>query len=264
MRKIKSRFSSAIAMFLVLALFMSFNVNAKDIQKEATYDEKIEFLKSIGTTEEALSNYNPYQVDSLYNDLYGKDVHFSGSESKIVDISNGNPNSRGNISTSQLKLTVGTYDMITNGKVTAVNVSLGYQWLKEPILVLTDALTFTWDNNDFYDAGFYATSVCTVDGEEHVIEDINAPATAQAGGLGWYSKLSLPHHGNIYKHYGGAEVLLIPRTPFSSSANLDSKMYLSYAHQLVGVGISLGFPGSVGVTFTGGNYDQQSHSYTYH
>ncbi len=154
--------------------------------------------------------------------------------------------------------------MLENGKVKWVDVALAYEWLQEPILTMTDALTFTWDANTFYDNGFYANSGCIVDGQYVNIEDINAPATAQAGGLGWYSKLSLPHHGNTYKHIGGAQVLLGVKNPFSSSATLNSKMYLSYAHQLVGAGISLGFPGSVGVSFTGGKFDKQAFSYTYH
>ena len=267
MKKVRnsgSKFLSIISAVLTLILTISIPSNAADNTSPVTYKEKIAYLKSIGTTDEAIEEYNPYQIDSLYNSLIGKDARFSGLESKIVDIIDNNSITKGNISTSQLKLTVGTYDMLQNGKVNNVNVSIGYEWLKEPILVLTDALTFTWDNSLFYDQGFYAESVCNVDGEVHPIEFISAPATAQAGGLGWYSKLSLPHHGNTYKHYGGAEFLLGVRKPFSASADLNSKMYLTYAHQLIGAGISLGFPGSVGVTITGGSYDQQAHSYTYH
>lgn len=57
------------------------------------------------------------------------------------------------------------------------------------------------------------------------------------------------------------------RTPFSSSATLHSKLYLTYAHQKPGASISFGISSSgsnVGVSITGGKYDQQSLSYTYH
>ncbi len=252
-----------LASLLVSSLFMTTITTIEAAESQATQTEKIEFLKSIGTTDEALASFNPQQIDDLYNTLSGKDAHFSGFDSQIIKVTENNPDERGNISTSQLQLSIGTYDMVSNGTVIGVDVSLGYQWLKEPVFTMTDALTFKWDSNLFYDDGFYATSNCMVDGQHLVLENINAPALADSGSFGWDSKLSLPHHGNSYKHYGGAQVLLRPRNSFSSSADLNSKMYLTYAHEILGGEISFGFT-DIGVSFTGGSFDQQSFSYTYH
>ena len=252
-----------LTLTLIIVLAVPTVVRAEDHQK-IEREDKIGFLRSIGTSEEALSNYNSKQIDDLYTTLYGKDVEFSGCGTQIVEIEDGNTNLRGNIPTSKLKLNVATYDMKTNGVVTGVDVSLGFEWLTPPFWNFTDGFTFTWDNNIFYDAGFYAVSGVDTDKGYRVIDTIDAPATAAAGGMGWYLSINNPLDANtVGGHYGGAQVLLRPRAPFAPGANLDSKMYFTYAHQLVGGGISFQ-PGSVGVSITGGNYDQQTYSYTYH
>lgn len=261
--KSKKIFTVMLASFLAATFFMSSLISVEASDTLVTEEAKIDFLRSIGTTDEALSSYNPKQIDDLYNTLYGKNAVFSGYNTQIMDITESSSGEKGNIPTSQLQLTIGTYDLTSNGKVTGVDVSLGYKWLKEPVFNMTDALTFKWDSNLFYDDGFYGFSNCLVDGQNLTLESINAPALADSGSFGWYSKLSLPHHGNSYQHYGSAQTLLRPHTPFSTSANLNSKMYLTYAHQILGPEISFGLS-DVGVSFAGGSFDQLSSSYTYH
>lgn len=163
-----------------------------------------------------------------------------------------------------LKLNVATYDLVSDGTVIGVDVSLGFSWLTPPILNLTDGFTFTWDKDVFYDSGFYATSGVNTNKGYRLIDSINAPATAEAGGMGWYLSINNPLDANtIGGHYGGAQILLKPYSSYAPGTDLNSKMYFTYAHQLIGVGITFG-PGSTGVTVTGGNYDQQTFSYTYH
>lgn len=266
--KSKSFFTVMLALFLVATFFMSSLTSVEASDSQVTEKEKIDFLKSIGTTDEALASYNPKQIDDLYNTLYGQDAYFSGFDSKIVEVTESTTDERGNIPTSELQLSIGTYDMVSNGTVKGVDVSIGYKWLKDPFFHMKDALTFSWDTNTFYDDGFYATANCHFDGVPILLENINAPALAGPSSFGWYSTISHPTQlGPADYYYGGAQVLLRPKTSFTSSADLNSKMYLTYAHQTLGAGISFGLSGSganVGVSITGGNYDQQSFSYTYH
>lgn len=259
----KNNLIIAVGLSFVLSIATFLPVSAENVP---TTEQKVAFLKSIGTTDEAISIYNPTQINNLYNDLYGKDVHFSGFETKDVKMTEnvGDGKARGNISTSMLRLTVATYDFVANGKVTGMNVSLGYQWLQSPILHHHDALTFTWDNNLFYDAGFYAESGYNIKSGFLSIDRVNAPATAQAGGMGWYLNTALPPGITTSNNFGGADIYLKAHSSYSPSTRLNSKMYFTYAHQILGLGITLGFPGSVGVSITGGNYDQQTYSYTYH
>lgn len=252
-------------LIITLAVVLSIpNLVYAESQNHITQEDKINFLKSIGTTDEAISNYNPIQIDNLYSTLYGKDANFSGFESQIVEIQEENTTLRGNIPTSQLKLSVATYDVISNGVVSEVDVSLGFNWLQAPFFNLTDGFTFTWDDDVFYDEGFYATSGVNTNKGYRLIDSINAPATASAGGMGWYLSINNPIDANtIGGHYGGAQILLKPRMSFTAGKTLNSKMYFTYAHQLIGFSITFG-PGSTGVSITGGNYDQQTFSYTYH
>lgn len=253
-----------------LLLLMFFMIPPKTVEANDTfvsYSDKITYLKEIGTTDAAILSYTDKQVDDLYNTLHEKDVQFSGYTSKIVEVSERSNGERSsNIPTSQLELSIGTYDIHSNGKVIGVDVSIGYKWIKEPITHLTDALTFRWDDKVFYDDGFYAMACCNASGLPVVLENISAPAKATAGSIGWYTTLANPRFELADNHYGGAQVLLRPRTPLNTSAVLHSKMYLEYAHQKIGASISfgLGFSGpSASVSFSGGNYDKQSLSYTY-
>ena len=265
--KFKSFSTVIIALFLISTFFLSSMTSVEASDSQVTEAEKINFLKNKGTTDEALTSYTPKQIDDLYDTLYGQDAHFSGFDSKIVEVAEANSDERENISTTKLQLMIGTYDLVSNGIVKGVDVSIGYKWLKDPMIHLTDALTFSWDNNTFYDDGFYATANCNVDGVPILLENINAPALAGSSSFGWYSTISQPQSGPADYFYGGAQVLLRPKTPFSSSATLHSKLYLTYAHQKLGGSISFGLSSSgpnIGVSITGGNYDQQSLSYTYH
>lgn len=262
-RSMKCFSTITLALLLTLSLFVSAATSVEASESQVTEDEKIEFLRSIGTPEEILADYNPKLIDDFYNTLSGKDVRFAGSDSQIVEIKENDSKARGNIPTSQLKLTVATYDMMSNGVVSGVDVGLGYEWLRSPICHMDDALTFSWDDNTFYDAGFYATANCTYDGIPITLENINAPAIASSNSIGWYSSIREPQPGLAEKHYGGGQVLLRPRYSFSSSTDLNSKMYLTYAHQIIGFGISFGIT-DIGVSITAGNYDKQALSYTYH
>lgn len=258
----KIRVMMLVCMGIMIAGLAVNIVNAEDRITEA---EKIDYLKSIGTTEEAIAIYNQAQIDELYYTLQGKDVKFSGIETTIVEIENKNSDQmeRNNISTSKLQLSIGTYDMERDGKVIGIDVTLGYKWLESPLMHFTDAFTFTWNDALFYDDGFYAMSNYTLAGGQMItIEQISRPATGQAGGLGWYLNTAVPH-GAISNNYGGAQILLRPRTYYTSATKLAAKMYFTYAHQLVGAGITIG-PDGPGVTITGGKYDQQTFSYTYH
>ena len=259
------RTSFVLILAVTLLFFSVEHVKAED--SPVAMEKKIEFLKSIGTTDEALSFYSDQQINGLYDRLFGQDVSFSGFTSQEVEVKEKINGERGNIPTSKLQLSVGTYDLKSNDQVTGLDVTLGYKWVKEPILHLDDALTFSWDKDMFYDDGFYAMANCTtITGLPWVLENINAPAKVSDGGLGWYTSIAEPRFEPAQSHYGGAQVLLRPRNPFSTSAVLHSKMRLEYAHQILGASIVLGVNNSganAGVTFSAGKYDYQSVSHTY-
>lgn len=255
-----------MAVLIVLTMMLSVTSIVYAEDESISNDEKIEYLKSIGTTEEALANLNPKQIDEIYDSLSNQKAVFSGCKSEIVEIADGDTTARGNIPTSKLKLSVATYDLVSSeGKITGVDVSMGYEWLSEPVLQMKDGFVFTWDNNVFYDNGFYAIANCDSELGRHVCDSSSAPATAQAGGMGWYLKIApdIPSYVGGRRYYGGAQMLLRPRNTIYSNNKPTSKLYFTYAHQLVGVGISFGTSGTVGVSITGGQYDQQTLSYTY-
>lgn len=260
--KFKKTIQVIVSMVLSMILLGSSSLTTQ-ANDSTSLSEKIEYLRSIGTTDEAISEYSEQQINDLYERFYGHDVVFSGYQSKVVTITEPSKTRAGNISTSDLRLSVGTYDMLSNGRVTGIDVSLGYEWLNGPIIELIDACTFTWDSDLFYDEGFYAVSGCnTLDGYR-VLENINAPAIAENGGMGWYMQITNPYGGTI-NHIGGAQLLLKPRGNISSSTDLNSKMYFTYAHQQLGVSISFSSSSEVGVEISGGNYSKQTFSYTYH
>lgn len=261
-----------ILKYVVVLLYVVFSgvlfiTPVKADERSIILEEKVKFLESIGTPKNVIETYNSTQIERTYKNLFGKNAHFAGAESKIIEVKDETSSLRGNISTSKLKLSVGVYDMVdeATGEVFEINVSVGYEWLSEPIWQSNDALTFSWDKDLFYDEGFYHESLCSINGWIHTIEYITTPALASEGGFGWYSKLGIHlDDASIYKHFGGGDIRLIPKRSYKESTDLNSKMYFQYAHQIAGVGISFGITGDLGVSINGGNYDEQALSYTYH
>lgn len=269
MKKTTSILRTSFVLILAVTLLFLSGEHVKAEDSPVAMEKKIEFLKSIGTTDEVLSFYSDQQINDLYDRLFGQDVSFSGSYSEIVEVKEKvNGERADNIPPSKLKLSVATYNLHSNGKVVGIDVTLGYNWLKKPVFHLHDALSFSWDKSVFYDDGFFASASCNiVGGHPILLKNIEAPAEATDGGIGWYTSLADPIHGMAETYYGGAQILLRPRTPFVESEVLNSKMYLNYAHQYPGISISFGISKagpSGAITFTSGNYSKQTLSYTYH
>lgn len=75
-----------IAVLIVLTMMLSVTSIVYAEEESISNDEKIEYLKSIGTTEEALANLNPKQIDEIYDSLSNQKAVFSGCKSEIVEI----------------------------------------------------------------------------------------------------------------------------------------------------------------------------------
>lgn len=264
-----------ISMLLAILLaFVSNGYVTKAAEVNSEYYMQLEYLREVGTPNELLLDFSPARVAQLYNTLYEhneKRVVFSGYDSEIYKITENNENARGgNISTSDLKLTVATYEFIDeNDKVIGMNAALTYEWLTNPIFHLTDAMIFTWDGTLFYDEGMYAQSCYDHPTYGVVSMDyVDSPAKAQSGSMGWYLSTAKPKGVSSY-NYGGADICLMARNPFDTDTQLRSKMYFTYAHQIAGASISLGISSgstpsvSAGVSVTAGDYHEQTYSYTY-
>ena len=220
------------------------------------------YLLSIGTDQEFLNDITDKRIEKLYQMFIGKDVTFSGYETEIVEIKDGDPRLRGQISTSQLKLGVGVYEFTSGGKITGMNVSTVYEWLKDPILHWTDAHTFNFDGSKFKIGGIYAESGYDMSNQFLLIDSVDAPATAADGGLGWFLSITKGNLPKSYLNRGGADIYLIPRNGSATKAQLSSSFYYTYAHQLLTGSISLGID-SGSVTLAGGSYDYQTKIYNY-
>ena len=132
----------------------------------------------------------------------------------------------------------------------------------DPILRLTDAHTFTFDGTKFRIGGIYAESGYQVNDQWILADSVDAPATAEDGGLGWYLSIDSKYVSSFYTNSGGADIYLIPRNANATYSQLSSSMYYTYAHQKTGASISLS-PGGAGITISGGSHDYQSSVYYY-
>lgn len=259
-KKIKSNsfFKSIPAFILVITLLLLSLKHVEAHDPPAAENKKITFLKNIGTTDEALSSYNSGQIDALYSSLFGQDVRFSGFHSEILEVKHSK---RSTFFTSKLELFIGTYDLHYKGKITGIHVIAGYKWLKGPIVHMTDQLTFSWDNQTFYDDGFSAATHCTESGADFFLESFDAPGTAAANSLGWSTSLAEPQSGPADSHYGTAQIVLRPREPLDPSTVLHSSMQLEYAHQFFSLSINRNL--SAEIKLSRDHYIYQSVSYTY-
>lgn len=278
-----------ILKYLSLLLILSIiTITSTSFAKAADLDLQTKaemFLKKIGTPEEIISQLEPWKVEQFYL-KYGnmEYLKFSGYDKQILDVSEnsvseGTPQTYGNIPTSQLQLsilTVDNYNPNTN-VVSSVIVELNYKWLKRPFFTMTDAMTFNWDSNLFVLKGFYAQSGYMIRdmynrNQWAEVEFINSPARSTSGGIGWYLEtgrnITVPPSSTVISNnQGAASILLHPKRTIYTNTTLNSDMHFNYAHQILGTNISLGISSggpSAGVSFSGGSYDELAAYYTYH
>lgn len=254
---------------------------------EFSYDKKVETILKTGVPEEIAESYSAKRVDSLYTWMNGRHFTYAGSETLYFNnTENGleiSPYST--IHESDLKLTIDFYEELSEyneyldyeyGYVSSVIVNYGFSWLTIPFYQLVDAFTLNWDANLFEPAEsnyFYAVSEYAVSDLWTEIEYITKPSTLQSGGIGWMLSINTREPSTLPASLipsGGAGVFLNAKRDFYSARYADinadttahTDFYVGYAHQKLGATISFGVsPTStslgptVGVTFSGGNYD---------
>lgn len=232
------------------------------LEKSPTLEEMKNYLLSIGTEQEFLNDITDNRIEKIYEICKGKDVRFAGYETEIVEIQGGDPRLRNQIATNELKLGVGVYEFTSGGKITGLNVSTTYQWLKDTFFHRTDAHTLNFDGEKFKFGGIYAESGYTMSNQFLHIDSVDAPATAADGGIGWYLSIA---KGNLPKsllNHGGADIYLIPRNGSATKAQLSSSIYYKYAHCRFAGSLSFGVSGP-SITIASGSYDSQTKVYNY-
>lgn len=255
---------------------------------EISYDKKVETILQTGVPEEIAESYSTKRVDSLYTWMNGRNFTYVGSETLYFNSTESgleiSPYST--IHESDLKLTVDFYEELSEyneyldyeyGYVSSVIVNYGFSWLTIPFNQLVDGFTLNWDANLFELAEsnyFYAVSEYALPNDVWTeIEYITKPGILQSGGIGWMLSINTREASTLSVSLppsGGAGVFLNAKHDFYSARYADintdptehTDFYVSYAHQKLGATISFGVsPTStslgptVGVTFSGGNYD---------
>lgn len=263
MKNKKNRIKKIILLMTASMVFITMSgTSISAAEPSPTLQEMKDYLLSIGTEQDFLNDISENRIENLYWMFVGKEVTFLDYETEIVEIQEVNPNLRGQISTSKLKLGVGVYEFTSNGYITGLNVSTSYEWLSDPILHWTDAHTFTFDGTKFKVEGMYAESGYFMSNQWLSVDYVDTPATAADGGLGWYLSIAKGDLPNSLTNSGGADIYLIPRNGSSSKTQLSSSMYYTYAHQIAGTSISLSTSGG-SVSISGGSYDYQTKIYNY-
>jgi len=233
----------------------------------AVEEDMIQYLLSVGTEQGFLDEIGSERIQRLYIDLAesGYKAVFVGYETETVEVIEGDPRLRGQISTNSLRLTHGFYNLVdwNTGRLGGVQVVTSYRWLNLPTTPFnTDAHTFAFDRNLFTIGGMFAESGFTVNrtGQWHSVDLVNGPALASEGGLGWFLRRQVNNsitRDQAVTFSGGAHILLRPRNANATSSSLRSQMFYTYAQPSAGVGISLGISGA-SVVVTGGNHNRQT------
>lgn len=263
MKNVKNRIKKIVLLMTASIVFIAMSgTSVSAAELSPSLQEMKDYLLSIGTEQEFLNDISENRIETLYWMCVGKEVTFLKYETEIVEIQEANPNLRGQISTSKLKLGIGVYEFTSDGYITGLNVSTYYEWLSNPILHWTDAHTFTFDGTKFKIGGMYAESGYDISGQWLSVDYIDTPATAADGGLGWFLSIAKGDLSNSLTNRGGADIYLIPRSENSSKTQLSSSMYYTYAHQIAGTSISLSTSGG-SVSISGGSYDYQTKIYNY-
>ncbi len=241
----------------------------KCIAAVPTTNVQISYLKSIGAPDEYINNLPEAHINYLYNKYssMGDDVVFAGYTTRIIDIdetfSDDDMTTYGSIPSSQLRLTLDIIEFPNSqGKVASMYVDVLYEWLSEPFFHMTDGHMLNWNSNYFYMRDFESYSYyggTAIDGDV-------MPATSSEGGAGWYLSTVRPSYiSNSSLNFGGATFTLVPTVSYPINSGLGVNFFYTYAHQLVGAGISFGFSSGpeVGITLAGGKYDSQALTYRY-
>lgn len=256
--------------FPLVSAFAETNGN-DDVSKETM----IQYMKNIGTPQEFLDSITDHKLHELYYRFQDKNMKFGGTQTEIVTIPNTNSSDGvqpyGGIPDSKLELSVTTFDECTDSNlVVGVAVEAFFKWLSSPILQLTDAMTLNWNGELLSMQGFFAESGYILEGLWVPIQSISNYSTAQKGGVGCYLSIAQREEISGDPTQGTMSVYLVPRKAYYYHDILKEQLFFEYAHQTVGLSISMGasighpISGSVGIGFTGGSYDSRGFAKNYH
>ena len=261
---------SLMVSFPLVSAFAETNGN-DDVSKETI----IQYMKNIGTPQEFLDSITDHKLHELYYRFQDKNMKFGETQTEIVTIPNTNSSDGvqpyGGIPDSKLELSVTTFDECTDSNlVVGVAVEASFKWLSSPILQLTDAMTLNWNGELLSMQGFFAESGYILEGLWVPIQSISNYSTAQKGGVGCYLSIAQREEISGDPTQGTMSVYLVPRKSYYYHDILKEQLFFEYAHQTVGLSISMGasighpISGSVGIGFTGGSYDSRGFAKNYH
>lgn len=253
-----------VQIFLVLALLLSLSFSSMQAitvsANDTTSSDAISFLEEIGAPDDFIQVLPEEQREYLYNRYksQAENLQFGNYTSEVVEIKDNNDNvqTRGQISTSKLRLTIDTINLVdSNNKVGTVYADACYEWLEDPILHWTDAHTFNFDSSLFYVTELYGFSMYKLGEGGAIVDEVTTPAAASDGGIGWYLSIARGSQ-NVGNNFGGGSIVLKPNSKFTVGTK-QCNMYYTYGHQIVGASISLS-PSGPSVNISSGSYDYQT------
>ncbi|MBQ8638429.1 MAG: hypothetical protein IJ468_04610 [Lachnospiraceae bacterium] len=234
-------------------------------EESVSYEEKVQYLKSIGCTDEYLEIRDTKTIEQVYEQLVGKNVKFVDNV-RVKQNANQRSIPTGTIDDSMFFWEIGVFcEEDADGNMTALDVEPYGRWIEMPINRLTDAVTVNWDSDLFSLNYFYvsATGLAQLyDGTTEYIEYYNNeyPAYVTEGGVGYTAPISK----NLYKNISVSSMIqLIPKAgAFTEGVEISVPIIATYYHQLIELEVSFGVElgdGTLGgagqVTIVDGEYD---------
>ncbi len=179
-----------ISMFLCFTmLFVTIfttNVMAEEI---SPYN----YLLGIGVPSSYLESISGEDINSIYNDLKGKNCSFNSLETSNEYDTVGGVITRGYIPSKDLNLSIMTVqEMVNNTNIIKnVNVYVSWTWASnKPMIRHEDAISINWDNSLFQFKSNSFKSKDYMDGKSKPYNTITVPAIVNQGGLGYHTLLA--------------------------------------------------------------------------
>lgn len=208
-----------------------------NISAECTpFEQKKNYLLSLGTPEELLAEMLPERLVEVYNSVIenlidGQTVEFGEykTESGLSDVM-----ARGQIPSNQFTITTYNYVYSTNNLLNYVSVFFDWDWKIAPVNQKTDGLSVNWNAsvfsykpNSLISRTFFHSDYDTVhpvDYYETYATVLNFAEAGQGSGA-WKQPL-----GKLGHNRGSGLLLLVPNAAMNKTGYTRSQFNIEYSH----------------------------------
>lgn len=248
-----------LLLFIVLTLVFVFCSSLIAFASESVeYEAAYELVSEVGFP---VDKMDIETLMAIYSDIKDADKVVTETTTEYLTVtSDGKIIQRGNISSSDLTLSITAGKNVVNEQIVGVTVFVWYEWANyKPIILMTDAISVNWPDVLTFEAGSFTAKHYSSVGT--LKQSLTNPSKSNQEGLGWYITLSFSEDGSGPGSYGNGHFTLSPADPMEDGQDHAGTVNVEYGHRRLAGSLTLSTSGP-GVTIINAN-DTAAASYTF-